>query len=101
MKQAVHSRSSGWLVGLVALSLLALTGNATPARQHTGDSSYVPKPIDVGMVALIAAPENYDGKLIRTHGFLHSSSPVAGSNGLNFREKLSNICVPGCHSPLD
>ena len=70
MKQAVHSRSSGWLVGLVALSLLALTGNATPARQHTGDSSYVPKPIDMGMVALIAAPENYDGKLIRTHGFL-------------------------------
>jgi hypothetical protein len=70
MKQALRSRSSEWLVGLVALFLLALTGNATPSQQQTGESSDVPKPIDVGMVALIAAPDAYEGKFIRTHGFL-------------------------------
>ena len=70
MKQVMRSGSSGWLVALVALSLLALSGNATPSRQQTGESSDVSKPIDVGMVALIAAPESYEGKFVRTHGFL-------------------------------
>lgn len=70
MKQAVRSGSSGWLVGLVALFLLALTGNAAPFPQQAGGSSDVPKPVDVSMVALIAAPESYEGKFVRTHGFL-------------------------------
>ena len=51
MKQAVRSGSSGWLVGLVALFLLALTGNAAPFPQQAGGSSDVPKPVDVSMVA--------------------------------------------------
>lgn len=70
MRQAVPFRSSRWLVSLVALFLLALTGNAVPFPQQTGESSDVPEPVDVGMVALIAAPERYEGKFIRTHGFL-------------------------------
>jgi hypothetical protein len=48
IKEAVLSRSFGWLVGLVEFSLFALTGIATSYRQQTR--------IDVGMVALIAAP---------------------------------------------
>jgi hypothetical protein len=70
MRQIVRSDSSGWLVCLVALFLLILTAKASPLPRQTGGSSDGPKPIDVGMVALIGVPERYDGRLVRTHGFL-------------------------------
>jgi len=49
--------------------LLVATGAAPSARQ-TGGSFDSAKPVDVGMVALSAVPERYDGKFVRTHGFL-------------------------------
>jgi hypothetical protein len=70
MRQTKVSRSSGWLIGLVAVYLSVLTGNAAPSPQQTGGSSGSPKPVDVGMVALTAVPERYDGTFVRTHGFL-------------------------------
>jgi hypothetical protein len=30
-----------------------------------------PKPINVGMIALLASPQKYNGKIIQTIGFLH------------------------------
>src|SRR5438034_11609304 len=69
MRQTMVSRSSGWLVCLVAMYLLVATGAAPSARQ-TGGSFDSAKPVDVGMVALSAVPERYDGKFVRTHGFL-------------------------------
>ncbi len=70
MRQTGHSSTVGWIVSLLALSFLSLPGDATSLQQQTQGSSVVPKPIEVGMVALLAAPERYQGKFIRTHGFL-------------------------------
>jgi hypothetical protein len=70
MKHTVRSRSSGWLGSLLALFLFAMSGSAAPFPRQAGGSPDVPKPVDVGMVALIAAPESYEGKFVRTHGFL-------------------------------
>jgi len=39
-----------------------------------------PEPIDVGMIPLLASPQKYNGKVIRTIGFLHiGSQPVDDS----------------------
>lgn len=55
-----------WSTLLIAIPLLLLAGSA----RFTQAASAGSEPIDVGMVALLAAPERFDGKLIRTHGFL-------------------------------
>jgi hypothetical protein len=70
MNLAVRSPSSGWLVSIVLPLLLALIGQAHPCLPQTTRSPAVLEPVDVSMVALIAVPERYDGKLVRTHGFL-------------------------------
>ena len=49
----------------MALVMLLPVGSA----QSSHASSDRPKPIDVGMVALLAEPQRYDGKFIRTIGF--------------------------------
>lgn len=49
----------------IALLLLTASGMLSMgAQKHS-------KPIGVGMVALLALPERYDGKVIRTWGFLN------------------------------
>ena len=70
MRQAVQSRSRGWLASFVALFLLSLAGKAAPPPHQAGGSPKALEPVDVGMVALVAVPERYDGKFVRTHGFL-------------------------------
>lgn len=70
MRQTVHSRRSRWIVGLLALPLLLFTGYGSSAQRETHRSSASREPINVGMVALLASPERYEGKFIRTHGFL-------------------------------
>jgi hypothetical protein len=58
------------VVSLAAVFLLVLTHNAAPFSPQEGGPSALPKPVDVSMVALVAEPDSYEGKLIRTHGFL-------------------------------
>ncbi len=70
MRQAVHLSTSRWIVSLLALSLLFVADHASPSQGQTHRSSANREPIDVGMVALLAAPQSYEGKFIRTHGFL-------------------------------
>ena len=68
MSRAVLSRKLRWIVGLLAFPFLFLASYRTLAQRQINTASAVP--INVGMVALLAAPERYEGKFIRTHGFL-------------------------------
>jgi hypothetical protein len=70
MKQNIHTSWSRWTVSLLAVSLLFLGLEAGLAQEHTHRSSDGSKPTGVGMVALLAAPERYEGKIIRTLGFM-------------------------------
>lgn len=56
------------LASVAALLLFASSGNGIVSSKHKRQSS--PKPLDVSMVALLANPQAYDGKLVRTIGFL-------------------------------
>jgi hypothetical protein len=60
----------GWLIYFLAPVLFVYAANAALGQEQMGFSSNASNPVDVGMVALIAVPENYEGKFIRTHGFL-------------------------------
>lgn len=51
----------------LAMGLLIVTGSVGPMLAASRHS----KPVEVGMVALLAAPHKYDGKVIRTWGFLN------------------------------
>lgn len=51
-------------VAIAALIILNGLGRGIAAQKTS-------KPINVGMVALLASPEKYDGKEISTWGFLH------------------------------
>jgi hypothetical protein len=70
MRRTVHSRKSRWIVGLLALLLLFFAGYGSSSKGQTHKSSGSSEPINVGMVALLAMPERYEGKFIRIHGFL-------------------------------
>jgi hypothetical protein len=51
----------------LSIALMFLTANveiSIGAPKH-------PEPINVGMIALLASPQKYNGKIIRTIGFLH------------------------------
>jgi hypothetical protein len=63
-----HAMRSSVVILSIAL-LLFVTSN----RLSLGTPK-LPEPISVGMVALLAAPEKYNGKLIRTWGFLNLRS---------------------------
>lgn len=70
MSHTVHSPRSRSVVGLLVLPLLFCAGYGIFPQGQTHRPSASPEPIDVGMVALIAVPERYDGRFVRTHGFL-------------------------------
>ena len=65
----MHSRKSIWAVALLALSL-CLAGNQAVCQGQTHKSSGDTKPVGVGMVALLATPQRYEGKIVRTVGFM-------------------------------
>jgi hypothetical protein len=67
---AAHSPGFRWLAILLALPFLFVVGSPTSSQGQINRSSTSDEPINVGMVALLAAPERYEGKLVRTHGFL-------------------------------
>lgn len=60
---------SFWAVGL-ALALLITAPSGGPALGAARQARHS-KPVEIGMVALLAAPQKYDGKVIRTWGFLN------------------------------
>jgi hypothetical protein len=69
---------TGWNCGLFALllSLAVLclpvsSGSAARYAQRTATPARAAEPIDVGMVALVANPQRYDGKRVRVVGFLY------------------------------
>jgi hypothetical protein len=70
MIHAVQSLRSRWVVGFLALPLFFLAGYGIFCREQSTGRSASPEPIDVGMVALLATPEKYDGKSVRTIGFV-------------------------------
>jgi hypothetical protein len=70
MKQIVCSSGSRWTVGLVAVSILFCGLERGLAQEQTRRSSDGSRTTSVDMVALIAAPERYEGKIIRTVGFM-------------------------------
>ena len=70
MAQRLLLAARRWLVALVALPFLFLPVEATSPHQLAHRFSDGSEPIDVGMVALLAEPQKYEGKLIRTIGFM-------------------------------
>jgi hypothetical protein len=61
----VRSKMVRSLLGLMLLA--AGVGLSIGAPKH-------PEPINVGMIALLASPQKYNGKIIQTIGFLHIGS---------------------------
>lgn len=61
-----QSRKFTWFILLMAMPSLLLLGSVLPIHVVAAAS----EPLDVGMVTLLANPERFDGKLIRTHGFV-------------------------------
>ncbi len=56
-----------WLmtgVAFVAVSIVIVAGKYVAAQKTS-------KPISIGMIALLAAPDHYDGKQVTTWGFLN------------------------------
>ena len=69
MRYAMKSKAMSLL-----MAVLFFAANSTVsmnAQKHV-------EPISVGMVALLAAPQNYNGKVIRTWGFLNLRSDDDG-----------------------
>lgn len=66
----MHSRKSGRILGLLVLPLLCFAGYQGVSQGQTHKSPSDTKPIGVGMVALLATPQRYEGKVIRTIGFM-------------------------------
>lgn len=64
----------------LSIALLMLTANPSVSMGATKRS----KPISVGMVALLAAPQKYNGKVVQTWGFLNLRSD---SNALFLHEE--------------
>ena len=65
MRQIASSEMSRRSLCLLALLILLPVGSARSSRA----ASDRPKPIDVGMVSLLANSQEYDNKVIRTIGF--------------------------------
>jgi hypothetical protein len=70
MAQTMKLMVRGWIVSLMAVPLLFLPVEANSLHQQQHRVTNGAEPINVGMVALLAAPEKYDGKFIRTIGFI-------------------------------
>jgi hypothetical protein len=70
MRKTVHARKSGWIAALLGLSILLFAGYGLAPRGKAQNPATSPEPINVGMVALLANPEKYEGKFIRTIGFV-------------------------------
>ena len=66
MRQIVGSQMSRRSLYLLALIMLLPVGSARSSHASSGS----PKPINVGMVALLAEPQKYDGRVIQTIGFV-------------------------------
>jgi hypothetical protein len=92
---------SGSIGIALALSLLSLSGAGSRYSQQSSRASAKPQLIDVGMVALLAAPQRYDGAAIRTQGFaciefegdalyLHEEDYKFGLTKNAFRLRLSD-----------
>jgi hypothetical protein len=54
------------LLNLAFILLLLVVGGGTYVAAQKSS-----KPVSLGMIALLAAPQNYDGKEVKTWGFLH------------------------------
>ena len=70
MRQSLRSSTVKWIACFLAIPLLFVPGKATPSQRQTHKSRDGSEPTNVGMAALLAAPQSYDGKPIRTIGFL-------------------------------
>jgi hypothetical protein len=103
MRHVGHTSRCRWISFFLGLFILSITGKASPFQDQTSrsitDSS---KPIDVGMIALLSAPEKYEGRLVRTHGFLciefegdavyfHEEDYRHGLTGNSFALRLSKL----------
>lgn len=70
MRPTIRFRASRWSASFVALSLLLLSGGLISLQQQARKSSDGLEPVDVGMVALLSAPQKYEGRFIRVIGFV-------------------------------
>ena len=91
MRKVTYSSKFTWTVGLLALPLMLGIWRSSLSHERPLKASEVPEPIDVGMVALLAAPERYEGKRILTHGFLsiHFENDALYLHEEDFRHALT------------
>lgn len=65
----MYLRRSKWILAFVALAFW-FAGRPAVCQVQTHKPSNDTKPIGVGMVALLATPQKYEGKIVRTIGFM-------------------------------
>jgi hypothetical protein len=72
MKEILRLATPKWIVLLILIpvSLLFFAGSVISSRRQTQKPLDNSEPIDIGMVTLLAAPQDYDGKVVRTIGFM-------------------------------
>lgn len=70
MKRCWRHRLSALLLSLATLCVLVSSGAAARYSQRTTMHGRATRPINVGMIALVANPQKYNGKRVRVVGFL-------------------------------
>ena len=70
MIQAHHTTASRLIICLLGLIAVLATVHPSIHAGKARGSAAVSQPIDVGMVALLASPQKYSGKIVRTVGFM-------------------------------
>jgi hypothetical protein len=86
MSQQLVHRTVRWKTVRFSIGLMLLiagVGVSSSAPKH-------PKPMNVGMIALLASPQKYNGKIIDTIGFLHISRFPEDDSLWLHREDLQN-----------
>lgn len=68
MNRQLVNRTARLKIVRVSIGLMLLTAGIGTS---IGAPKKHPEPINVGMIPLLASPERYNGKVIRTIGFLH------------------------------
>ena len=101
MKQTAHSERR-WVATSIVLALLSLTGKAISPQQQSTQITTASTVTDVSMIALLASPQQYEGRLVRTSGFLciefegdalylHKEDYRYGLTKNSFRLRLSKL----------
>ncbi len=70
MQRTLQSRISKWAIAVLIFPVLALPTDGSSCQLYATSFGEVPQPVNISLVALLAAPQQYHNQRVRTLGFL-------------------------------